>query len=403
MKELLERLPARIHCLIRAAGREEAGARLERKLRAYGLWEEHFRERIEPVPGDLAEPGLGLSSAQLEALAGRVDAIYHCGAVVSFLYPYREMRAPNVQATQALLELACQGRPKVFHHVSTLSVFPPHLRQGGGLLAEDDGIEGATGFRTGYAQSKWVAERLVAQARSRGMQVNIYRLGNVTGHSQTGVWNTTDFVTRSLKSFIQLGSMPVLDGTLDLLPVDFVAKAIVHLAQEPQSLGRTFHMSHPRPVSAGLLRGWLETLGYSLRSLSQTEWLDELRRETERRDHNALFALAPLIGARGRRAARVPCNCFHPGGAWITGTRARDWRAVASNARGWTSPFSAPTSSTSSRAASSARLEPNPRPTPAGALPPSRTPLEAACPGSAGCPAGPPRAADGRASGRDRG
>ncbi|NOJ52618.1 non-ribosomal peptide synthetase [Myxococcus xanthus] len=310
LKELLDRLPARIHCLIRAAGREEAGARLERKLRAYGLWEERFRERIEPVPGDLAEPGLGLSSAQLEALAGRVDAIYHCGAVVSFLYPYREMRAPNVQATQALLELACRGRPKVFHHVSTLSVFPPHLRQGGGLLAEDDAIEGATGFRTGYAQSKWVAERLVAQARSRGMQVAIYRLGNVTGHSQTGVWNTTDFVTRSLKSFIQLGSMPVLDGTLDLLPVDFVAKAIVHLSREPQSFGRTFHLSHPLPVSAGLLRGWLETLGYSLRSLSQTEWLDELRRETERRDHNALFALAPLIGAREAPGGAGPLQLF---------------------------------------------------------------------------------------------
>jgi nonribosomal peptide synthetase DhbF len=299
LKELLEGLPVRVHCLIRATGREEAGVKLERRLRAYGLWEERFRERIEPVPGDLAKPGLGLSPTQLGALAERIDAIYHCGAVVSFLYPYREMRAPNVQATQALLELACRGRLKAFHHVSTLSVFPPHARRGEALLAEDDPLEGATGFRTGYAQSKWVAERLVAQARDRGAQVAIYRLGNVAGHSRTGAWNTTDFVSRALKSFIQLGSMPVLDGTLDLLPVDFVAKAIAHLSRAPQSLGRTFHLSHPRPVPAGLLRGWLEALGYPLRSLSQAEWLDELRRDTERRDHNALFALAPLLGAPG--------------------------------------------------------------------------------------------------------
>ncbi|WNG44103.1 amino acid adenylation domain-containing protein [Archangium minus] len=299
LKELLDGQPARVHCLIRATGREEAGVKLERRLRAYGLWEDRFRERIEPVPGDLSKPGLGLSPTQFEALAERIDAIYHCGAMVSFLHPYRELRAANVHATQALLELACRGRLKPLHHVSTLSVFPPHLRLGGGLLAEEDGLEGATGFRTGYAQSKWVAERLVAQARDRGAQVAIYRLGNVAGHSRTGAWNTTDFVSRTLKSFIQLGSMPELDGTLDLLPVDFVAKAITHLSREPRSLGRTFHLSHPRPVPAWHLRGWLATLGYQLRSVSQAEWLDELRRDTERRDHNALFALAHLLDAPG--------------------------------------------------------------------------------------------------------
>jgi thioester reductase-like protein len=224
-----------------------------------------------------------------------MDAIYHCGAVVNFLYPYQALKPANVQGTASLLELASRERPKLFHYISTLSVFPPTGSQQVPVLAEDDALSQSSGFRTGYAQSKWVAEKMVAAARERGLQVAIYRLGTVTGHSGAGTWNTTDFVCRTLKSYVQLGSMPSLEGLLDFIPVDFAAKAIAHLSLRRASAGKVFHFANPRPAPAGALHTWLESIGYPLRRISYAEWFEELRRDALRSDRNALFALLPLI------------------------------------------------------------------------------------------------------------
>lgn len=317
LKALLERLPGRVHCLVRAAHPDEAMARLERHLRSYLLWDERLRERIVPLAGDLAKPGLGLAPGELEALGERLDAIYHCGAEVNFLYPYRALKAANVLGTEALLGLACVGRPKVFHHVSTLSVFPPRPD---GVLSEEDPLERSTGFRTGYAQSKWVAEKLVAQARERGVPVAIYRLGTITGDSVTGAWNTSDFICRSLKSYIQLGVMPELDGTLDLIPADFVAKAMVHLSLRPGSPGKAFHFANPRAAPASVLPGLLGAVGHPLRRLPYARWFDELREDVRRSARNALYTLVPFLRELGEaqdgpgpiqpfaRKARVDCR-----------------------------------------------------------------------------------------------
>ncbi|CAN0078881.1 unnamed protein product [Laminaria digitata] len=46
----------------------------------------------------------------------------------------------------------------------------------------------------GYGQSKWVAEQMCMQARSRGLPVSILRPGNMSPSSTTGSWNKSDFI-----------------------------------------------------------------------------------------------------------------------------------------------------------------------------------------------------------------
>lgn len=46
----------------------------------------------------------------------------------------------------------------------------------------------------GYGQSKWVAEQMCVQARSRGLPVSILRPGNMSPSARTGVWNPSDFI-----------------------------------------------------------------------------------------------------------------------------------------------------------------------------------------------------------------
>jgi len=60
-------------------------------------------------------------------------------------------------------------------------------------MTESDPVDHSEGIYLGYSQSKWVSERLVAIARDRGLPVCIYRPPLVSGHSQTGLWNTEGF------------------------------------------------------------------------------------------------------------------------------------------------------------------------------------------------------------------
>merc|ERR1711988_1272912 len=78
----------------------------------------------------------------------------------------------------------------------------------------------------GYAQSKFVGERLIIAASHRGIPVRIYRPGRITGHSRTGVTSVEDFMCRFLKGCLQAGCAPELDWPLDMNPVDYVAAAV---------------------------------------------------------------------------------------------------------------------------------------------------------------------------------
>ncbi len=113
---------AQIHCLLRADDLDEGRLRLKHNLEAYLLWDDAFSDRIQPIPGDLGEPHLGLDDETFERLANQVDVIYHNGAMVNFVYPYQAHKASNVLGTQEVLRLASQVKLKPVHFVSTLSI-----------------------------------------------------------------------------------------------------------------------------------------------------------------------------------------------------------------------------------------------------------------------------------------
>ena len=99
----------------------------------------------------------------------------------------------------------------------------------------------------GYTQSKWVAEKLVAVAQARGLPVTIYRPSLVVGDSQTGVWQGDHIIANMLRSWIELGMAPEIEAQLDLAPVDYVSRAIVHLmACGGGEAAGIYHVNNPR-------------------------------------------------------------------------------------------------------------------------------------------------------------
>ncbi|MFO1059859.1 MAG: amino acid adenylation domain-containing protein [Dongiaceae bacterium] len=285
---------ARIHCLVRGESPDQAAARLVRALTEAGRWRAGWAERIVVHPGDLAADGLGLAEATARHLAAEVGAIYHCGARVALTEPYELLRRANVTATLRLLALACEGRAKAFHHVSTLSVFDQPALLDGREVAE--AAEPPPGpFLTGYAASKWVAERLVQAARSRGLAATIHRPGTIAGDPVSGRWPVHDAIPAMVKGCIELQAVPDLDIALSVTPVDFVAAAIVAGARAGWAASPAFHPIADRLVSLAEIAGWLGRLGYRLERLPYEAWRTRLRRSLRDGAAGALAGLAPLF------------------------------------------------------------------------------------------------------------
>lgn len=276
LHELLEKTSANIHCLVRAENVSEARNKLKNKLSFYQLWNEQHSQRIIPIIGNLEKNLLGLSEKKFQDLASQIDAIYHNGASVNLIYPYSVLKPANVLGTQEILRLASQIKIKPVHFVSTTSVFCPENYPENEVLLESDPLDYYQGLVGGYPQSKWVAEKLVMQARERGLPVTIYRAARIIGHSQIGICNTEDLFSRIITTCMQLGATPNIDWEDNLTPVDYVSQAIVYLSFQKESLGKAFHLLNPQIISMNHLFNLIRKLGYQLPQISYDQWYYQL-------------------------------------------------------------------------------------------------------------------------------
>lgn len=198
VRDLLSRSnPAlKVIALVRAKSPEAAFERVRATCKAYGSWSDEWADRLECIQGNLGDERLGLSPAQWGSLANRVDVVINNGALVHWVYPYSNLRGPNVIGTVDTLKLCAIGKPKQYAFVSSTSVLDTdhyvseseRIIAAGGLgLSEADDLQGsAVGLGTGYGQSKWAGEYLVKEAGRRGLKGMIVRPGYVTGDSTSG-------------------------------------------------------------------------------------------------------------------------------------------------------------------------------------------------------------------------
>jgi thioester reductase-like protein len=200
-----------------------------------------------------------------------------------------------VLGTQEVLRLASLVKTKPVHYVSTISVFPPWME----VCEESNPLDFELyrakdlQLKHGYPTSKWVAEKLLLEARTRGFPVCIYRPSEIAGHSRTGVANLKDAFTREIKSCLQLGIMPDrADHEENLAPVDYASQAIVHLSLQPSALGRIFHITNPVSNSKNMLFEYAIARGYVLQKLPFAEWKEAV---IERAKDDPTIALHPLV------------------------------------------------------------------------------------------------------------
>ncbi|MEH1777317.1 amino acid adenylation domain-containing protein [Nostoc sp.] len=302
LHELLQQTEAKIYCLVRADNESEGLKRLQKNLEKYLIWDANQSSRIIAIPGNLAQFRLGLSLEQFERLAEQIDVIYHSGAEVGFAKPYSLIKAANVLGTQEVLRLACHAQLKPVHYISTIAIFSTIACFNGlNVLYEDDDIDRSETYLyqdIGYIQSKWVAEKLVWIAKSRGIPITVIRSGFLMGHPHTGVTNTDDYISRLIKGCIQLGSFPdLVNQKQDLITVDYASKAIVQISRRKESLGNAFHLVPLASQNIDLNRLFelISTCGYQLKKVSYEQWTNDLINQARYSQKNSLFPLIPML------------------------------------------------------------------------------------------------------------
>ncbi|WP_116709483.1 SDR family oxidoreductase [Actinomycetospora cinnamomea] len=245
---VLARLLARDDCeAVYALVREGSRDRLLRRLA-----DTEGHEKVVPVVGDLTRPRLGLHDAEVDGLAGRVDHVLHLGAVYDITADDEVNRAANVDGTRGVVEVAARLGASCLHHVSSVAVAGEYA----GTFTEDDLDVGQT-FGNPYHETKYRAERIVREEST--VPWRVYRPAVVVGDSRTGEMDKIDGPYYLLTAISLLGrfapdnwlsalriAVPEL-GATNIVPVDVVADAMVHLVHRPGLDHRAFHLVHPRP------------------------------------------------------------------------------------------------------------------------------------------------------------
>jgi NAD(P)-dependent dehydrogenase (short-subunit alcohol dehydrogenase family) len=243
VEELLRNREGDVHVLVREGSRERLGALLAR-------WPSP--ERVLPVTGDLTRPLLGADEAWIAEHEGTIQHVFHLAALYDMTVSDERNEQLNVGGTRNAVALANRLRAGVLHHVSSVAVAGEYR----GLFREDMFDEGQR-LPSAYHRTKFESERIAREASQ--VPFRIYRPAVVIGHSQTGEMDKIDGPYYFFKAIQKLRNtlpqwVPLAGpelGWTNIVPVDFVAKAMDHIAHQPGLDGQTFHLADPRGIRSG--------------------------------------------------------------------------------------------------------------------------------------------------------
>src|SRR5215207_7291782 len=243
VEQLLER-DGTIYVLVREGSR----GRLEELRSGWGAEE----GRIVPVIGDLSQEKLGCED-QVAELRGDIDHFFHLAAIYDMTADAESQRVANVEGTREAVKLAEALDANRFHMVSSIAAAGLYK----GTFTEDMFEEAEKVDNHPYFQTKHESEAVVREECS--VPWRVYRPGIVVGHSETGEMDKIDgpyyffkLLQRARNAVPQWFPGVGIEGRrINLVPVDYVARAMDHIAHIDGFDGQAFHLTDPNPLTAG--------------------------------------------------------------------------------------------------------------------------------------------------------
>ncbi|CAJ1448540.1 unnamed protein product [Effrenium voratum] len=295
-------------CLVRAADQATAERRLLKSLRFYQVAADVASIQVLPTAG-LELHDLGLSKEAADMVSTSTSVIVHCAAQVSGVCTYSALHSPNVLGTQQVVALALRSHARLVH-VSTLGFLPDghaEVRE----VSPDHLLH-----RSGYAQSKWVAEQLVWKAVRHGLDAVVLRPGTVWGDAGTGASNPKDALGLLALGLTRLGCISLdarspLPPGFNLVHVNYVADAIVATleANVPANFN-PIHLCALSCIPMTMVCQWIQSAGYSLEEMSTNRFCGRVLQVDE---EHPLFTLRSQLGQprSGMQQSLPVVRCGH--------------------------------------------------------------------------------------------
>ncbi len=239
VQELLDNRDDEIFVLVRSGSKE----RIDRLLRSWGN-----PARVSTVTGDLTKPRLGVTKKWAEAHRGSIDHFFHVAALYDMTASDELNEQLNVGGTRAALELAGALDAGVFHQVSSIAASGDYHG-----TFDETMFDVGQGLPSSYHRTKFESERIVREECP--VPWRVYRPAVVVGHSETGAMDKVDGPYYFFPLFKRMRDtlpswLPILGvdlGDTNVVPVDYVAKAMDHIAHQPGLDGQAFHLVNPEP------------------------------------------------------------------------------------------------------------------------------------------------------------
>lgn len=216
--------------------------------------------------GSITETNLGLSADDIKSLTGNVNNFFHFAAIYDLEADADAMMRANVNGTENTLRLAERINAGCFHYISSIAVAGQYR----GWFREDM-LNEATGLENAYFATKHNAEKVVQETAT--IPWRAYRPGIVIGDSVTGEADRIDGPYYFFKIIQKLRQSlpewtPLLGlegGRLNLVPVDYVADAVDHIAHKDDIDNQCFHIVDPDPYRAGEVINMFAEAGHAPR------------------------------------------------------------------------------------------------------------------------------------------
>ncbi|AHF02960.1 peptide synthetase [Marichromatium purpuratum 984] len=331
LRRLLRDSDNRLNCLVRCRDPQDGLQRIRQVAEEKGVELELDPERVRILPGDLTADRFGLSDAVYAELAERIDKVVHVAALISLIAPLSRLYPINVKGSANAIELACTGRRKPIHYMSTIGV---HYRLPYG--EEEPPIPEATGPdapwhkpELTYEHTKYMAEQLFHMARQRGVSVNIFRSGAITWDSeQERPFINDDAFVKFFRTCSSVNAYPEASILISVTPVNLVAEYIGMLVgREIGGTGQNYHLVSERSLGGNQIYRWFNELGCEFAALDFERWNQRLDDSFGRGFINRYFRhgisqgghhqyridnLREVLVAQGRDPHRVERDYFLP-------------------------------------------------------------------------------------------
>ena len=232
---------AHVYCLNRSVDSEK---RQRMSNLARGITANWLSYRVSFLRSDLSQEYLGVGLEVYKSLLRNVTHIMHNAWEVNFNLPLMSFETPHILGIRQFIDFSARsakGASILF--VSSISSSMNWPLNHTGPVLERIIDDSSAPLLMGYAQSKYVAERLLSRASSvAGIPTMICRVGQVAGPVKTdgngGFWNKQEWLPSLIASSKYLRKIPESLGpsdSVDWIPVDFLSRVLVELLEKPSS------------------------------------------------------------------------------------------------------------------------------------------------------------------------